>query len=92
MMLLLARTGLTTPAVAGRGLSEGLGLNRQAWLCVCMDYRYLLGSRAAMAAEEGTNSSQQSSVEPTFVHCCFAQATHLIHKGKPFCLRTSGYK
>jgi hypothetical protein len=25
-MLLLARTGLTAPAVAGRGLSEGLGL------------------------------------------------------------------
>jgi hypothetical protein len=30
MMLLLARTGLTTPAVVGRGLSEGLGLARVA--------------------------------------------------------------
>ena len=27
MMLRMARTGLTTPAVVGRGLSEGLGLS-----------------------------------------------------------------
>jgi hypothetical protein len=31
MMLLLARTGLTTPAVVGRGLSEGLG---RTWHCM----------------------------------------------------------
>ncbi len=51
-MVLLARTGLTAPAVAGRGLSEGLGATGCRW-CVWADE---VPEIAAVVLEHGNST------------------------------------
>jgi hypothetical protein len=50
MMLRTAGAGLTTPAVAGRGLSEGLGITATWLLCIELK-SYVVQERRELAAK-----------------------------------------
>lgn len=64
-MLPLARTGLATPAVASRGLSEGLGATLEAAACFAAEERLGLGLPLllllALAHDESGKDKQKQS-------------------------------